>query len=289
MLFSFFFFNFKAGATDGSPSRYSVVEKDLILAAPEVARTDGVGGRWCGRGTLSVLTSLGLAQGLRSADGHDWEAGLWEAGWRPIFCKEPITAPYGSVLVYDSDYHKVGFNRRGTAGGRWGHVEFVSWDKTLGGRVYVSDAARKTPGGSVLNNFNKRAWVPPSFVSLYLRLRGGPLPFAGYVYSGPKVRPDSEYVLVGGGYFGYSPGLGRGGADDIELGPSPGGGPNPRLGTPVFEETIDMGISDSLGVDRPNRVVRPIKVVESEGVVQARLELLLAMRVREAASFFSEL
>lgn len=226
-------------------SKYSVVEKDLILSAPGVSRGDDVGQTWCGRGTLSVLTGLGLAGALKGADGHDWEENLWRAGWRPVPCDSPAGAPYGSVLVYDSDYRRLGENRRGTPGGRWGHVEFVAWENDE--RVYVSDSPRVKPGGTVLDNFMKRAWVPPSFVSLFRQLQGRDLPFSGYVYRGPKgdgpgtsfpregsgFESPEQYVLVTGqrGQMVASGEVGRGDGD-FPLGPSVVG-PNPLLGQAI--------------------------------------------------------
>lgn len=268
-------------ASDGKPSasRYSVVERELILEASDVARTDGVPARWCGRGTLSVLNSLGLADGLRGADGHDWEESLWEAGWRPMPCSDPLMAPYGSVLVYDSDWRLLGKNKRDTPGGRWGHVEFVAWDEKTGGRVYVSDAPRQTPGGTVLDNFTRRAWVPPCFVELFRRLQKRDLPASGYVYRGRKdenpgtnfIPPEGdfkgpqEYVLLSGrrGYFGrVAPAqseVGRGDASDawdsdaLPLGPGPLG-PNPLFGGPLVyergsEASFSYPESSSGGVD----------------------------------------
>lgn len=241
------FFPLFADSSSAGETKFSVVEKDQILAAPGVARGDDVGNRWCGRGTLSVLTSLGLATGLKGADGHDWEENLWRGGWRPVACLLPSMAPYGSVLVYDSDYRLYGSNRRGTPGGRWGHVEFVSWEN--GKRSYVSDSPRTQPGGTVLNNFTKRAWVPPSFVELYVRLQGRDLPFAGYVYRGPKgdgpgtdyphegsdFGSPAQYVLLAseaGRSGGEDASVGRGDGSMLALGPGVVG-PNPSLGSAI--------------------------------------------------------
>lgn len=312
-------------------AKYSVVEKDLILDASVVARTDGVGARWCGRGTLSVLASLGLADGLRGADGHDWEEALWEAGWRPVPCYDPLQAPYGSVLVYDSDWRKIGRNKRDTPGGRWGHVEFVAWDAESGSRVYVSDAPRKTPGGTVLDNFTHRAWVPPSFVELFRRLQKRDLPPAGYVYRGRKTdgpgthyeksdtlefKDPQEYVLFLGrrGFLGgvggsqlEEEGLGRGDGldeDSLPLGPV-STGPNPLFGGvipykrgyyPILPSedysdavgdcgTEDLGSNSSKSSLRERGLWAAPIVVEDPVVVRERLDLLLAIRKREASQF----
>lgn len=283
-----------------SASRYSVVDRDLILSAADVARMDDVPSRWCGRGTLSVLSSLGLADGLRGADGHDWEESLWEAGWRPVPCSDPSLAPYGSVLVYDSDWRLIGRNERGTPGGRWGHVEFVAWDEKVGGRVYVSDAPRRTPGGTVLDNFTHRAWVPPSFVKLFRRLHKRDLPFSGYVYRGRKDdNPGTRFLR---GEVQLESGLGRGDAGqdrDVEALPLGSGelGSNPLFGVSLGDERgsgfssevefEDMGgFFDGGGVSMGEGLSAAPGVVEPYEVVKERLDLLLAFRKAEAARFF---
>lgn len=123
------------------------------------ASRHGVGAGYCGRGVLSILRALNWDLGLEGADGHDWEKNLSRAGWVPYYCSRPQDAPYGSVLVYMSDIRLYGKNLVGTRGGRWGHVEFVS--RKNGRKVYLSDAVRYWPGGTVPFNFTKRAWVPP--------------------------------------------------------------------------------------------------------------------------------
>lgn len=135
--------------------------KKLQAEAVNVAKTDHVGSGWCGRGVRHVLTEIGLGEGLKGANGHDWEANLRAAGWKAVSCANPRLAPEGSVLVYNSDLRIHGANLRGTPGGRYGHVEFVARDSE-GKRFYVADHARLRPGGTVPDNFTRRAWLPPT-------------------------------------------------------------------------------------------------------------------------------
>jgi hypothetical protein len=134
-----------------------------LFEASKVAKTDGIGAGWCGRGVWSVLSKIGYGQGIRSGDGQDWEVILSDAGWVPLSCPIPSMAPYGSILVYMSDMRLHGRNKVGTKGGIHGHVELVAVDPKLG-RVYVSDKPRVKPGGTVPMNFTKRAWVPAGYV-----------------------------------------------------------------------------------------------------------------------------
>jgi len=144
--------------------------KELQQEAVQVAKTDHVGPGWCGRGVRHVLTEIGLGTGLRGANGHDWERNLRDAGWKPLTCSHPSRAPEGSVLVYNSDVRLLGRNDRGTPGGRYGHVEFVARDAE-GRRVYVADHVRGRPGGTVLDNFTGRAWLPPQAPTAEMLLR----------------------------------------------------------------------------------------------------------------------
>ena len=142
----------------------SVMGEEKLLRAVTQSRQDGVGSGYCGRGVFSILGYLGY-RGLRSANGEDWEEVLQQAGWRPLFCPTPEKAPLGSVLVYLSDLELKGYNSRGTKGGLFGHVEMVGLGKG-GRRLYVSDAPRASPGGTVPCNFTRRAWIPPEAVGL---------------------------------------------------------------------------------------------------------------------------
>jgi len=136
-----------------------VMPNNKLEKAVRIANKDGVGHGYCGRGVWTVLTGIGYGKGLKSGDGHDWETILRRAGWRSVPCVKPTRAPVGSVLVYNSDKRKYGRNKTGTKGGTYGHVELVALKS--GSRVYVSDAPRNNPGGSVLKNFTGRAWLPP--------------------------------------------------------------------------------------------------------------------------------
>jgi len=143
---------------------------EMQAEAIQVAKTDHVGAGWCGRGVRHVLNEIGLGAGLKGANGHDWEQNLADAGWKPLRVDSPGRAPLGSVLVYSSDVRILGRNARGTAGGRYGHVEFVAKDAS-GGRVYVADHVRGRPGGTVLDNFTGRAWLPPQAPTREMLLR----------------------------------------------------------------------------------------------------------------------
>lgn len=121
--------------------------------------SDGIPSGWCGRAMLSLLRKSGLGEGLKPGNGQDWEKSLAAAGWKPLRVSSPHRAPLGSVLVYLGD-RRMGKLPRGTPGGYYGHVEMVSIAPG-GGRIYVADSARPKPGGTVVDNFTGRAWVPP--------------------------------------------------------------------------------------------------------------------------------
>lgn len=121
--------------------------------------TDGIPSGWCGRAMLSLLRKAGLGEGLRPGNGQDWEQILAGAGWKPVRVSTPQRAPLGSVLVYLGD-RRLGKTPRGTPGGYHGHVEMVALSPR-GGRIYVADCPRPSPGGTVPDNFTGRAWVPP--------------------------------------------------------------------------------------------------------------------------------
>ncbi|HEY5707371.1 MAG TPA: hypothetical protein VIS96_17570 [Terrimicrobiaceae bacterium] len=135
------------------------VTRTILMAAAADSATDNIGSGWCGRGMLSILKNAGLGKGLAGGNGQDWESILSRAGWKPIRCSSPQRAPLGSVLVYLGDA-RVGKYLRGTPGGNFGHVEMVALDRS-GQRLYVSDNPRVAPGGTVLDNFTGRAWIPP--------------------------------------------------------------------------------------------------------------------------------
>lgn len=151
-----------AGAGWGNSAYISGMAPQELAGAVAVAKADGVGAGYCGRGVWSVLKGIGYGGGLRSANGQDWELNLSEAGWIPLVCRDPNRAPLGSILVYSSDIRRHGRNLVGTKGGLWGHVELVSAQE--GRKVFVSDKARERPGGTVADNFTGRAWVPPGSV-----------------------------------------------------------------------------------------------------------------------------
>lgn len=151
------------------------LSKNALVAAAVESANDNIPSGWCGRGIFSILRKSGLGAGLKEGNGQEWERILMEAGWKPVRCLTPQNAPLGSVLVYMSDI-RLGKRNRGTPGGSFGHVEMVALAPT-GGRLYVSDCPRPKPGGSVVDNFTGRAWLPPGSV------RSAPPPIADQVTS----------------------------------------------------------------------------------------------------------
>lgn len=143
----------------GAAERAPLMTRTTLMAAAIESATDNIGSGWCGRGMLSILRNAGLGKGLAGGNGQDWEMILGKAGWKAVRCSSPQRAPLGSVLVYLGD-RKVGKHPRGTPGGYYGHVEMVALGRS-GQRLYVSDNPRVAPGGTVLDNFTGRAWVPP--------------------------------------------------------------------------------------------------------------------------------
>ena len=140
-------------------SRASLMPPETLRAAITSSTTDDVGSGYCGRGVWSVLSSIGYGTGLHSGDGQDWEGILRQGGWTPVPCITPRLAPPGSVLVYRGNMQTFGQKTIETHGAQYGHVELVA---QLGTRkIYVSDAPRINPGGTVLANFTRRAWIPP--------------------------------------------------------------------------------------------------------------------------------
>lgn len=161
---SFFLSGLLAPSLFSAAPVLSAMGRSSLDEAVVRAKTDSVGGGYCGRGLWSVLKDIGYGEGLQSADGQDWEVFLSRAGWLPLVCRDPNKAPLGSVLVYMSDIRRHGRNRIGTRGGIWGHAELVSMSGSK--KVFVSDAARPNPGGTVPFNFTQRAWVPPGSVPI---------------------------------------------------------------------------------------------------------------------------
>jgi hypothetical protein len=136
--------------------------RTTLMAAAVESATDNISSGWCGRGMLSILRNAGFGKDLAGGNGQDWEAILSKAGWKAVRCNSPHKAPLGSVLVYLGDT-RVGKQPRGTPGGYYGHVEMVAIGRS-GQRLYVSDNPRIAPGGTVLDNFTGRAWIPPGRV-----------------------------------------------------------------------------------------------------------------------------
>jgi len=136
-----------------------VLPRSVLKQAAVESATDNISSGWCGRGIFSILNKSGLGARLQPGNGQDWEGILTKAGWKPLKCVSPLRAPLGSVLVYLGDA-RLGKRPRGTPGGRFGHVEMVALGPN-GSRLYVADSPRPRPGGTVLDNFTGRAWLPP--------------------------------------------------------------------------------------------------------------------------------
>lgn len=136
-----------------------VLPRSVLQQVAVESANDNISSGWCGRGIFSILNKSGLGARLQPGNGQDWEAILLKAGWKSVRCITPLKAPLGSVLVYLGDA-RLGKRPRGTPGGRFGHVEMVALGPN-GGRLYVADSPRPRPGGSVLDNFTGRAWLPP--------------------------------------------------------------------------------------------------------------------------------
>jgi hypothetical protein len=136
-----------------------VLNRKTLQQVTIESRTDNIPSGWCGRAMLSILKKSGLGEGLKPGNGQDWEQILAGAGWKSVRVSAPQKAPLGSVLVYLGD-RRLGKMPRGTPGGYHGHVEMVALSPD-GGRLYVADCPRPSPGGTVPDNFTGRAWVPP--------------------------------------------------------------------------------------------------------------------------------
>lgn len=144
--------------------RASYCDEDVLAAAKKALRDNAPSG-WCGRGVYNILSAFDLAGGLTSVNGQEWPRILRDAGWRPVRLSDPKKAPHLSILVYDSDVKRYGYNRRKTRGGSYGHVEIVM-RSSLGELWYIADEVRFKPGGSVPDNFTGIAWRPPVSQSL---------------------------------------------------------------------------------------------------------------------------
>lgn len=121
-------------------------------AAWNTCLTDNAGPNYCGRGVYNILSSQGHS--VIPGNGQDWNENLASLGWSRVKISDPSQAPIGSVLVYESS--------GGTNGGgaQWGHVEVVSRSPS-GGRTYLAGTSSSVPGGTVPQNWDGYAWLPP--------------------------------------------------------------------------------------------------------------------------------
>ena len=137
------FKNTKASTTACEIQYSSDGKYDSSLALRIAAIDDATAGE-CARGVANILEAEGYQ--VTRGDAYTWAQNLLKDGWVLVPGATAATAPEGAVIVYDRD------NPPGGSGGaKYGHVEIVTYDN--GQRVYVSDAARKTPGGTVPDNF----------------------------------------------------------------------------------------------------------------------------------------
>jgi hypothetical protein len=115
-------------------------------------QTDNAGSTYCGRGVYNILSEQGY--NVIPGNGEDWNENLASLGWEKVKISSPSQAPIGSVLVYEDS------NGTNGGGAQWGHVEVVSEDPN-GNRVYLAGTRSYNPGGTVPQNWDGYAWLPP--------------------------------------------------------------------------------------------------------------------------------
>lgn len=119
------------------------------------AKTDSAGLYQCAEGVRNLLEAAGLPH--KRGHGYQWKDSLPEAGWVKLEGVRPQDAPPGAVIAYDRDPPAT--RKNNGAGSEYGHVEIAAINEN-GERVYISDASRKKPGGSVPHNFAGVFWHP---------------------------------------------------------------------------------------------------------------------------------
>lgn len=138
------------GGACGSPT--SGWTEEQCREAARIAETDNAPLKYCARGTANILEGMGLGSVGRGVNGDGMGGALGGAGWANQNCP-PDQAPNGAVLTYGNSGATTG-----SGGARYGHAEIKC---TIDGTtVYISDAVRYNPGGSVPQNY-EGAWVQP--------------------------------------------------------------------------------------------------------------------------------
>lgn len=140
------------GQPSGPSNNNRVGEFDTARAWDTMI-SDDAGSNQCGRGVANILEDQGHT--VTRGHGHTWNENLEARGWEKVSISDPSEAPIGSVLVYE---HSGINNGRGA---QYGHVEIVS-QNPAGGRSYISGGSSPRPGGSVRQNWDGYAWLPPN-------------------------------------------------------------------------------------------------------------------------------
>lgn len=134
------------------PSNSNRVGEFDTSKAWNTMKNDNAGTYQCGKGVANILEEQGHT--VTRGDGHTWNENLEALGWQKVPISDPSQAPIGSVLVYE---HSGGNNGKGA---QYGHVEIASLSPS-GQRTYISGGSNPRPGGSVRQNWDGYAWLPP--------------------------------------------------------------------------------------------------------------------------------
>ena len=110
---------------------------------------------YCARGVANIAEAQGLGN-FRGLHAHDFPNKMAAQGYVLSTQYNQYNAPEGAILTYNSDV-RMGNPPRNPGGGKYGHVEFVSYTPN-GQRKYTSSHVSSNPGGSVNNNFSG-VWV----------------------------------------------------------------------------------------------------------------------------------
>lgn len=139
------------GGPPGPSNNNRVGEFDTAKAWNTV-HNDNAGTYECGKGVANILEEQGHT--VTRGHGHTWNESLEARGWQKVPISDPSQAPIGSVLVYEHS----GINNG--KGAQYGHVEIASVSPS-GQRTYISGTSSSRPGGSVRQNWDGYAWLPP--------------------------------------------------------------------------------------------------------------------------------
>jgi len=123
--------------------------------AANLAARDNAPTGWCARGVANIAEAQGLGN-FRGLDAHDFHTRMASQGYVLDTRYNQYNAPEGAMLLYNSDV-RMGKPSRGTGGGLYGHVEYVTYDNN-GNRGYTSSHTSSRPGGTVNDNF-MGVWV----------------------------------------------------------------------------------------------------------------------------------